>query len=69
MVCPACLQDFHDLLPRLLRPGGLYSFFNGLAPKNVFFHAVACQNVQLELQHLGFEACPVGLCCAPPPEP
>eukprot|EP00667_Euglena_gracilis_P004338 EG_transcript_4355 len=49
------MQDFHDLLPRLLRPGGLYSFFNGLAPKNVFFHAVACQNVQLELQHLGFE--------------
>ena len=33
----------------------MYSFFNGLAPKNVFFHAVACQSVQLELQRLEFE--------------
>ena len=25
---------------RLLRPGGVYSFFNGLAPDNMFFHLV-----------------------------
>ena len=23
------MGEFHELLPRLLRPGGLYSFFNG----------------------------------------
>ena len=27
-------------LPQLLRPGGIYSFFNGLAPDNIFFHMV-----------------------------
>ena len=48
------MRDFHALLPRLLRPGGTYSFFNGLAPHNVFFHAVCCQVADLELQALGF---------------
>eukprot|EP00887_Chlorella_sp_A99_P001235 scaffold14.g1235.t1 len=32
------MADFHSHLPRLLRPGGVYSFFNGLAPDNMFFH-------------------------------
>ena len=47
------MQDFHDTLPQLLRPGGLYSFFNGMCPFNVFFQGVACAVVQLELQALG----------------
>jgi len=34
------MKDFHVQLPRLLRPGGIYSFFNGLAPDNIFFHLV-----------------------------
>jgi protein arginine N-methyltransferase 2 len=34
-------------------PGGVYSFFNGLAGVNYFFHAVYCQIAQLELQQLG----------------
>ena len=46
----ADMADFHDELPRLLRAGGLYSFFNGMCPFNVFFQGVACQVVQLELQ-------------------
>ena len=29
--------------------GGIYSFFNGMCPFNVFFQGVACQVVQLEL--------------------
>lgn len=35
------LEDFHGLLPQLLsKPHGMYSFFNGLAPDNIFFHGV-----------------------------
>lgn len=47
------LQDFHRHLPRLLKPGGVYSFFNGLAPDNAFFHLVYCEIVKLELKGLG----------------
>jgi len=31
------------LLPKLLKPGGVYSFFNGFCPDNIFFQGVACQ--------------------------
>jgi hypothetical protein len=47
------MQGFHALLPAELRPGGRYSFFNGLCPGNIFFHGVYCQIVLLELQALG----------------
>lgn len=40
---PTTPQAFHDWLPKLLRKGGQYSFFNGLSPDNIFFHAVTCQ--------------------------
>jgi hypothetical protein len=52
------LQDFHlYVLPDLLdTPNGVYSFFNGLAPDNLFFHGVACQCVKLQLASLGFDA-------------
>jgi len=36
-------------VPRLLRRGGVYSFFNGLAADNAFFHVVCCHVVQAEL--------------------
>ncbi|GMH36749.1 hypothetical protein BSKO_04622 [Bryopsis sp. KO-2023] len=49
------LRKFHQELPSLLGPGGIYSFFNGLAPDNPFFHAVYCQIVELEMRALGFE--------------
>lgn len=49
------MRDFHAELPRLLNPGGIYSFFNGLAPDNPFFHAVYCQIVELEMQALGLD--------------
>jgi protein arginine N-methyltransferase 2 len=48
-------RDFHELLPRLLRPGGMYSYFNGLAADNAFFHAVYCALVKGELGRLGLE--------------
>mmetsp|Transcript_21503 Transcript_21503/g.27467 ORF Transcript_21503/g.27467 Transcript_21503/m.27467 type:complete len:293 (+) Transcript_21503:113-991(+) len=49
------LRIFQNKLPKILRPGGIYSFFNGLCPGNIFFHGVACQIVQLELENLGFQ--------------
>jgi protein arginine N-methyltransferase 2 len=48
------MSAFHQHLPRLLRPGGVYSFFNGFCPRNVFLQGVACAVVQLELHALGF---------------
>ena len=34
---------------------GVYSYFNGLAPDNIFFHTVYCQLAAKELGRLGFE--------------
>jgi type IV protein arginine methyltransferase len=35
------MEDFHGYLPHLLsKRQGVYSFFNGLAPDNLFFHGV-----------------------------
>lgn len=48
------LREFHQHLPTLLKPGGIYSFFNGLCGSNAFFHVVYCNLVSLELENLGF---------------
>lgn len=45
---PIC-REFHQALPQLLKPDGLYSFFNGLAADNAFFHNVCCRVVAAEL--------------------
>lgn len=35
------MEDFHVLMAQVLsKPRGIYSFFNGLAPDNLFFHGV-----------------------------
>eukprot|EP00475_Leptophrys_vorax_P027087 TRINITY_DN3858_c0_g1_i1.p1 TRINITY_DN3858_c0_g1~~TRINITY_DN3858_c0_g1_i1.p1 ORF type:complete len:361 (+),score=118.34 TRINITY_DN3858_c0_g1_i1:195-1277(+) len=50
------MREFHEALLDLLTPmTGVYSFFNGLAAKNEFFHDVYCKIVELELQHLGLQ--------------
>ena len=49
------MREFHALLPRVMRPGGVYSYFNGLAPDNIFFHTVYCRLAAKELGRLGFE--------------
>ena len=46
-------RQFHGHLPKLMKKGGLYSYFNGLAADNPFFHAVTCELVRLELAQLG----------------
>lgn len=47
------MREFHAQLPRLLRPGGVYSFFMGLAPDNWFFHLVYGEIARRELNALG----------------
>jgi protein arginine N-methyltransferase 2 len=50
------LEDFQTLMVKILaKPHGMYSFFNGLAPDNLFFHGVACQCVKLQLGALGLD--------------
>jgi len=51
------LEDFHELMAKVLqKPDGIYSFFNGLAPDNLFFHGVACNCVKIQLSHLGLDS-------------
>jgi hypothetical protein len=51
------LEDFHELMVQILaKPRGVYSFFNGLAPDNLFFHGVACQCVKVQLAALGLDS-------------
>ena len=40
-------------LAGLLRPGGVFSFFNGMAPYNRFFHEVYCEMARLDLGEVG----------------
>lgn len=48
------MQMLHKKLPNILRKGGVYSFFNGLAPDNIFFHMVYGEIARRELNELGF---------------
>eukprot|EP00842_Homolaphlyctis_polyrhiza_P006931 jgi/Hompol1/827/HPOL_005438-RA len=47
------LRDFHQVLPNHLRETGIYSFFNGLAGTNPFFHDVSCRVAELDLGEIG----------------
>lgn len=47
------MQMLHTRLPKLLKPNGIYSFFNGLAPDNIFFHMVSGEVARRELNELG----------------
>lgn len=49
LVCHVCcsygeyyeeMREFHLQLPKILKPSGVYSYFNGLASDNFFFHMV-----------------------------
>ena len=44
----------HRRLPAIMNEGGVYSFFNGLSPDNIFFHLVAGEVARRELNELGF---------------
>jgi protein arginine N-methyltransferase 2 len=51
------LEDFHCAMARVLDvPDGVYSFFNGLAPDNLFFHGVACNCIKAQLSTLELDA-------------
>ncbi|KAG2425346.1 hypothetical protein HXX76_013760 [Chlamydomonas incerta] len=49
------MREFHMHLPRLLARDGVYSFFNGLASDNIFFHMVYCRLISLELASKGLQ--------------
>jgi protein arginine N-methyltransferase 2 len=50
-------EDFHErIVTQCLAKNGIYSFFNGLCPDNLFFHGVACQCIKLQLGKLGLES-------------
>jgi len=49
------MNDFHKSLLKILRPSGIYTFFNGLAAStNAFFHTVYCRLVEAELMNMEF---------------
>jgi protein arginine N-methyltransferase 2 len=65
------LEDFHTAMIQVLDTttstttddddddddnAAVYSFFNGLAPDNLFFHGVACQCIKVQLGQLGLNA-------------
>ena len=45
-------RHFHLALKKLLRPQGIYSFFQGFSGDNACFHDVCCRVVASELAHL-----------------
>lgn len=47
------MQGFFALLPRLLKTGGRFSFFNGLSSNNIFAQALSCRAAQVDLSMLG----------------
>lgn len=49
------LREFHQHLNTLVKPGGMYSFFNGISD-NIFFLGVACETIKIELERLGFSS-------------
>ena len=49
------MREFFRALPRILAKDGVFSFFNGLAPFNPFFHGVACEFVKCELDSIGLD--------------
>ncbi|CAE7938712.1 rmt2 [Symbiodinium necroappetens] len=47
------LRQFQEELPRLLAPGGAFSFFNGMAPYSIAEHAAFCRLAQEDLHSMG----------------
>ncbi|KAI8622546.1 S-adenosyl-L-methionine-dependent methyltransferase [Chytriomyces sp. MP71] len=47
------LKEFHELLPNILSETGTYSYFNGLAGTNIFFHEVSCAVAEADLLDMG----------------
>ncbi|KAJ3076870.1 hypothetical protein HDU98_011731 [Podochytrium sp. JEL0797] len=47
------LKEFHELLPNILSEDGIYSYFNGLAGSNLFFHDVSCAIAESDLMDMG----------------
>jgi type IV protein arginine methyltransferase len=44
------MKMFHKVLADYLKPNGIYSYFNGLCARNLFFHDVYCWIARLDLE-------------------
>lgn len=49
------MEEFHAHVGALVRPGGLYSYFNGVCPESLFFQGVACELITMQLAEAGFD--------------
>lgn len=49
------MDMFHQNLPQILKSDGVYSWFNGVCPDNIFFQGVACELFKTELAEIGFQ--------------
>jgi type IV protein arginine methyltransferase len=47
------IHDFHEELLNILKPEGVYSFFNGFGATNPFFHDVYCHIAEMHLENIG----------------
>ncbi|KAI9310125.1 arginine N-methyltransferase 2 [Dichotomocladium elegans] len=47
------LRAFHQAVPKMLNPGGIYTWFNGLGATNQFFHDIYCQVSEIDLHKFG----------------
>jgi protein arginine N-methyltransferase 2 len=47
------LKQFNDHVPNILDQNGVYSYFNGLAGTNKFFHDVACRMAEIDFNECG----------------
>jgi type IV protein arginine methyltransferase len=49
------MRIFHAMLPKIMNVGGVYSYFNGMCPDNIFFHMVYNRVAEEELRAKGFK--------------
>lgn len=49
------MKEFHEFLPNILDSDGIYSYFNGLAGTNSFFHDVSCSIAEFDLYEIGLK--------------
>lgn len=47
------LRAFHDVVPNMLNPEGIYTWFNGLGATNQFFHDIYCRVSEIDLHDFG----------------
>lgn len=47
------LKAFHECVPKMLHPDGIYTWFNGLGATNQFFQDIYCEVSEIDLREIG----------------